>query len=674
MFATEFLDIPPLASAGGTVVLPGSKSISNRLLLLAALSRGTTTLHDLLDSDDTRVMLDALRQLGCGVRQTGTTVAIDGLDGQLPNQQADLFMGNAGTAIRPLTATLAVLGGDFKLHGVPRMHERPIGDLVDALRQLGCAITYLGVDGFPPMRIGEPVLKLDAPVKVRGDVSSQFLTALLMALPLVAKKDIVIEVVGELISRPYIEITLNLLARFGIAVVRNGWQRFTIPAGCQLQSPGEIHVEADASSASYFIALGAISTGAEGQDLGFSQNGIRIEGVGADSIQGDIRFMEAAQMMGAQIDSGPNWLHVRRGAWPLQAIDLDCNHIPDAAMTLAVMALYADGTTTLRNIASWRVKETDRIAAMATELRKFGATVEEGADYIRVTPPASVHQWRAASVHTYDDHRVAMCFSLAAFNPAGLPVRILDPKCVAKTFPDYFETLFSVVKNPVDAIPVICVDGPTASGKGTLAAVLAKRLGYHFLDSGSLYRITAKAAGEAGLALDADHAQAIADMVKGLSIQFVDGRVVVNGVDVSDAIRTEEAGMNASKVSALPQVRLALIDLQHSFRRLPGLVADGRDMGTVIFPNSPLKVYLTASAARRAERRHKQLISKGISVTLSSLRADLEARDARDSSRITAPLRPAEDARLLDNSDLTVEQSVNDVLDWWLDKQPFGQV
>lgn len=674
MFATEFLDIPPLASAGGTVVLPGSKSISNRLLLLAALSRGTTTLHDLLDSDDTRVMLDALRQLGCGVRQSGTTVAIDGLDGRLPNHQADLFMGNAGTAIRPLTATLAVLGGNFKLHGVPRMHERPIGDLVDALRQLGCAITYLGVDGFPPMRIGEPALKLDAPVKVRGDVSSQFLTALLMALPLVAKKDIVIEVVGELISRPYIEITLNLLARFGIAVVRDGWQRFTIPAGCQFQSPGEIHVEADASSASYFIALGAISTGAEGQDLGFSQNGIRIEGVGADSIQGDIRFMEAAQMMGAQIDSGPNWLHIQRGAWPLKAIDLDCNHIPDAAMTLAVMALYASGTTMLRNIASWRVKETDRIAAMATELRKFGASVEEGADYIRVTPPAYIHQWRAASVHTYDDHRVAMCFSLAAFNPAGLPVRIQDPKCVAKTFPDYFEALFSVVKTPVDAIPVICVDGPTASGKGTLAAVLAKRLGYHFLDSGSLYRITAKAAGEAGLALDADHAQAIADMVKGLSIQFVDGRARVNGVDVSDAIRTEEAGMNASKVSTLPQVRLALIDLQHSFRRLPGLVADGRDMGTVIFPNSPLKVYLTASAARRAERRHKQLISKGISVTLSSLRADLEARDARDSSRITAPLKPAEDARLLDNSDLTVEQSVNDVLDWWLDKQPFGQV
>jgi 3-phosphoshikimate 1-carboxyvinyltransferase len=672
MFSTAFLDIPHLDSAGGTLVLPGSKSISNRVLLLSALSQGTTTLHDLLDSDDTRIMLDALCQLGCGVRQSGSSVEIDGLGGLPGKKKADLFMGNAGTAIRPLTAALAVLGGDYELRGIPRMHERPIGDLVDALRQLGCQIDYLGQEGFPPLRIGEPSLSLSGPIRVRGDVSSQFLTALLMALPLVARQDIVIEVVGELISRPYIEITLNLLARFGIQVARpagkDHWQRFTIPAGSQFKSPGTLHVEADASSASYFIALGAISTGATGQ------NGIRIEGVGADSIQGDIRFIEAAQLMGAQVVSGPNWLEVSRGSWPLKAIDLDCNHIPDAAMTLAVMALYAEGTTTLRNIASWRVKETDRIAAMACELRKLGATVEEGADFIRVTPPASPTDWHAASIHTYDDHRVAMCFSLAAFNPAGLPVRIEDPKCVAKTFPDYFEALFSLVQTPDSAIPVICVDGPTASGKGTLAAVLAKELGYHFLDSGSLYRITALAALQAGLALEAADEQAIADLIQGLSIRFTQGRVLLNNIDVSDTIRTEEAGMNASRVSALPKVRLALVDLQHGFRQLPGLVADGRDMGTVIFPEAPLKVFLTASAERRAERRYKQLISKGISTTLPSLRADLEARDARDSSRSTAPLRSAEDARLLDNSDLTVEKSVDLVLDWWQGKQPFSAI
>lgn len=724
MYSTAFLDIPPLASTGGTVTLPGSKSISNRVLLLAALCSGTTTVHDLLDSDDTRIMLEALRQLGCSVTVTANTAVIGGLGGIPKVRHAKLHMGNAGTAMRPLAATLAMLGGHFELSGVPRMHERPIGDLVDALRQLGCPVEYLGNEGFPPLRVGSsgavPVLHLEHPIQIRGDVSSQFLTALLMSLPLkAAEQNVVIEVVGELISRPYIEITLNLLARFGIQVQRDGWQRFTIPAGSRYRSPGTIHVEADASSASYFIALGALAAPTPGT------SGIRINGVGGGSIQGDIRFIEAAQLMGATITSGDNWLHVARGNWPLKAIDLDCNHIPDAAMTLAVMALYADGTTTLRNIASWRVKETDRIAAMATELRKLGATVQEGADFIRVTPPESptkpspespapskprvsprgaiqnrtaqrsvdtssfsysaapVHRasarsgdasmgvWCAASIHTYDDHRVAMCFSLAAFNPAGLPVRIENPKCVAKTFPDYFEMLFSVSKAPSGSIPVICVDGPTASGKGTVAAALAARLGYHFLDSGAMYRVTALAALQAGLFIDAAHETRIAALAQTLPVRFSEGKILLDGVNVTEAIRTEEAGMNASRVSALPAVREALVALQHSFRQLPGLVADGRDMGTVIFPDAPLKVFLTASVERRAERRHKQLISKGISATLANLLADLEARDARDVSRSVSPLRPARDALLLDNSELTIDASVSQVLAWWQGKQPF---
>ncbi len=665
MFATEFLDLPPLRSAGGTVTLPGSKSISNRVLLLSALCAGTTTLHDLLDSDDTRVMLEALRTLGCTVQHDGNRVRIGGLDGQLPTLQADLFLGNAGTAMRPLTAALAVLGGDFSLRGVARMHERPIADLVDALRQFGCQIDYLENSGYPPLRIGTPSLNLSQPIPVRGDVSSQFLTALLMALPLVASQDIVIDVVGELISRPYIAITLNLLARFGVHVRRDGWQRFTIPAASRLQSPGDLYIEADASSASYFIALGAIAP----------SNGLplRIQGVGADSIQGDIRFVEAARLMGASISSGANWLEVSGpgGGQSLHAIDLDCNHIPDAAMTLAVMALYARGTSTLRNIASWRVKETDRIAAMTAELRKFGAEIEEGPDYIRITPPESAAHWRAASVATYDDHRMAMCLSLAAFNPAGQPVRIQDPRCVAKTFPDYFETLFSVVHTDLSHIPVICIDGPTASGKGTLAAALAQRLGYHFLDSGALYRITALAASRAGLSLDTSGEAAIAELVGQLDIRFADGRILLGDENVSELVRTEEMGMNASRVSALVPVRQALIQLQHASQRLPGLVADGRDMGTIIFPHAQLKVFLTASAAKRAERRHKQLISKGIATTIAGLRQDLEARDARDSNRSTAPLRAAQDARPLDNSELTIEESVDAVLNWWQGMQPF---
>ena len=662
MFETEFLDVPALRAVSGTVRLPGSKSISNRVLLLAALCEGQTTVRDLLDSDDTRVMLQALRQLGCGVAVDGTTAVIDGLGGRARQPRAELFLGNAGTAMRPLTAALAVLGGDYALSGIPRMHERPIGDLVDALRALGCSVQYLGQDGFPPLHIGQPNLKLDQPIPVRGDVSSQFLTALLMALPLAARaQDIVIDVVGELISKPYIEITLQLLARFGVKVHRDGWARFVIPAGSRYRSPGEIHVEADASSASYFIAAGALSASASGP------NGLKIEGVGEASIQGDIRFVEAARLMGAQIDSGPNWLRAERGAWPLKAIDLDCNHIPDAAMTLGVMALYADGPSTLRNIASWRVKETDRIAAMAAELRKLGAEVEEGADFIRITPPTV---WQAASLHTYDDHRMAMCGSLAAFNAAGLPVRIEDPKCVAKTFPDYFETLFELAETAAP-VPVICIDGPTASGKGTLASEVARRLGYHYLDSGSLYRLTGLAARRAGLSLENPDEARLTTLAQQLPVRFVADRILLAGEDVSDAIRTEAAGMDASRVSALPGVRQALLDLQRGVARLPGLVADGRDMGTVIFPHAPLKIYLTAGAPERAERRHKQLISKGIPAKLDSLRADLEARDARDQTRAAAPLKPAQDALLLDNSHLTIEQSVDQVLNWWQERQPF---
>ena len=670
MYKLPFLDLPPLRSAAGTVVLPGSKSISNRVLLLAGLSEGVTTVHDLLDSDDTAVMLDALRKLGCQLQKTADGVLrVTGIGGQL-NGLADarLFLGNAGTAMRPLTAALALLaatqGGEFTLSGVPRMHERPIGDLVDALRLLGCNIDCLGQEGFPPLRLSGPSkLALNQAVKVRGDVSSQFLTALLLALPLVAaEQPITIEVIGELISKPYVQITLALLERFGIEVQREGWQRFTIPAGSRYRSPGTVHIEGDASSASYFVALGAIAA---------TSAPIRIEGVGSASLQGDVRFVEAAQAMGALVEAGPNWLEVRRGAWPLRGIDLDCNHIPDAAMTLAVMALYADAPTTLRNIASWRVKETDRIAAMANELRKLGASVDEGPDWLRVHP---LLNWQAAAIHTYDDHRVAMCFALAAFNALvtihAVPVRILDPQCVAKTFPDYFETLFSVVEAEPEDIPVITIDGPTASGKGTLTELVAAALGYAVLDSGSLYRACALAAHQAGINLD--DGAAVAARAASLKLSFRAGRVWLDGMDISEALRSETTGLMASQVAVHPDVREALNQLQLNFRRLPGLIADGRDMGTAVFPDASLKVFLTASAATRAERRFKQLISKGISANIDSLREDLEARDARDKNRSASPLIAAADALMLDNSAQTIEESKALVLDWWAQRRPFA--
>ena len=666
MFKTRFLDLPPLASAAGTVRLPGSKSVSNRVLLLAGLCAGTTVIRDLLDSEDTRVMLGALRALGCGVEHDDAVVRIDGIGGALKVREADIFLGNSGTSVRSVTAAVAVLastqGGEFTLRGVPRMHERPIGDLVDAMRPLGCVIDHTGIDGFPPLKLGDGAvhaLNLDEPIRVRGDVSSQYLTGLLQSMCLVAAdREIVIEVVGELISKPYIAITLNLLARFGVRVRNEQWARFTILEGSRLVSPGSIHVEGDASSASYFVALGAIaaSHGAP----------VRVEGMGSASIQGDLAFVGAAQAMGANVLLGENWVEVSRGTWPLRPITLDCNHMPDAAMTLAVMALYATGTSRLTNIASWRVKETDRIAAMATELRKLGATVTEGADFIEVTPPTT---WKPAAIHTYDDHRIAMCFSLAAFNGVGMPVRILDPQCVGKTFPDYFETLFGVVTARPNGVPIITVDGPTASGKGTLASAVAQKLGYRFLDSGAVYRATALAAMRSGTRADDEHL--LAQLATNLDLHFLPGRILMGEQDVTDTLRLEEVGALASKVSAFPLVRAALRTLQLSFHGVPGLVADGRDMGTVIFPGAELKIYLTASAATRAERRYKQLILKGIPASINSLRAELELRDARDQTRAVSPLRPAADAMLLDNSTLTVETSVDAVLEAWQQRRPF---
>jgi 3-phosphoshikimate 1-carboxyvinyltransferase len=420
------LDLQPVARMTGSVRLPGSKSISNRILLLAALARGNTHIEGLLEADDVDRMLEALRALGIPlerVEEQRVTI-VHGAAGAFPVKHAALSLGNAGTVFRPLTAALAFSGGDYQLSGAQRMHERPIADLVDALRALGADVRYAGREGYPPLAIGPGVMRsedtMTSPIAIRGDVSSQFVSALLMALPLGAT-DVTLEVTGELISKPYVEITLNLMRRFGVDVERDGWSRFLVPAYARYVSPGTIVVEGDASSASYFLAAGAVAGGP-----------VRVIGVGTKSIQGDVRFADVLAAMGASVDSGEDWIEVRRRG-PLKGIDADFNMIPDAAMTAAVVALFAEGSTTLRNIASWRVKETDRIVAMATELSKLGAVVEQGSDWMRIVPPTKL---RAATIDTYDDHRMAMCFSLAALG--GVAVRINDPQCVSKTFPDYF--------------------------------------------------------------------------------------------------------------------------------------------------------------------------------------------------------------------------------------------
>ncbi len=644
MSKPEFIDLPELLSARGTVRLPGSKSISNRVLLLAALAEGETEVRDLLESDDTARMREALSALGVEMTDLGGDAwRVKGVGGAFPNKRADLFLGNAGTAFRSLTAALAVSGGDYRLSGVPRMHERPIGDLVEALHHLGASVECVGNEGYPPLHIRPATIRPGGVVRIRGDVSSQFLTGLLMALPLTGVETTV-EVVGELISKPYIEITLATMARFGVQVGREGWQRFVVPAGSVYRSPGTIYVEGDASSASYFLALGAIGGGP-----------LRVEGVGENSIQGDVRFAEALTQMGARIVCGPNWIEASAPtSGKLCGIELDCNHIPDAAMTLAATALFAKGATTLKNIASWRVKETDRIAAMTTELRKLGASVEEGADFIRITPHSSLLTPHGG-IDTYDDHRIAMCFALVA---RGVPLRINDPGCVAKTFPDFFARFAEVTQ----AVPVIAIDGPSASGKGTIAAKVAAELGWHYLDSGAIYRLTALAAQRTGVSWD-DEA-GVAEIAAALDVEFGENSIRLAGEEVGDAIRYEEISIGASRIAALPSVRQALLFRQRLFRRAPGLVADGRDMASVVFPDSRTKIFLTASVEVRAQRRYKQLIEKGIAASIDPLLLDLRERDLRDSQRSVAPLQQSEGAYLLDTTELTIAQTVAQVLEW----------
>ena len=423
----KFLELDPIRRVSGTVRLPGSKSISNRVLLLAALSAGETHVKGLLDADDTRVMLDALQKLDISIDSRNFADIVVTGSRVIPSRKKDLFLGNAGTAFRPLTAVLALSGGEYRLSGVPRMHQRPIRDLVEPLRSIGARIDYVGKEGYPPLAIHPGSIRVDGHIKVRGNVSSQYLSGLLIALPLAGGGSI--EVEGELISRPYVAITLNMMRKFGVEVRDNGSRSFDVPGFAYL-APEEIHVEGDASSASYFLAAGAIAGGP-----------VRVIGVGRDSIQGDVRFAEVLEKMGARVEYGADWIEVS-SAGKLKPIDMDLNHIPDAAMTAAVAALFADGTSAIRNIGSWQVKETDRITAMATELRKLGASVVEGPDFLKITPPAKLNP--GVAIDTYDDHRIAMCFSLAALG--GVPVTINDPDCVAKTFPEYFAVLDSIAK------------------------------------------------------------------------------------------------------------------------------------------------------------------------------------------------------------------------------------
>jgi 3-phosphoshikimate 1-carboxyvinyltransferase len=709
-------------AACGTVVLPGSKSLSNRALLLAALAEGTTEIHGLLASDDTAVMIDCLRRLGVSLTEVPSEGALGGSSASVwrvvgtggvlaargsADAPIDCFVGNSGLSIRTLlpamVVALAGTGSHVLLRGVPRMHERPIGDLVDGLRQLGADIRYQANEGFPPLHVTGVPLAEQPVIRVRGDTSSQFLTGLLQAAPQLARqwgRPVTIAVDGPLISRPYVDLSLGMLATFGVTVAEPEPNCFVVQPAA-LVSPGRIAVEGDASSASYFLAAGLLGGGP-----------VRVQGVGRKSLQGDVQFANALAAMGAQITWGDDFIESRaaandeNGLPVVQGVDLDCNHIPDAAMTLVAVALYAKTPTRLRNIGSWRVKETDRIAAMAAEARKLGAAVEEGADFIVITPPAQLH---TASIHTYDDHRVAMSFALTSFSHAGehkqqskhagegvnAPVgetvvcsvetrghspeprsaaltpsanhlyasrslTIEDPACVNKTFPAYFDVFADIC---AQAVPVVAIDGPTASGKGTVASRVAQALGYAYLDSGALYRLLALASMNRGLS--PTDAPGLGALAASMAISFEGEVIWLDGRDVSAEIRAEAVGNRASEVAALPAVRQALLRRQRDFARRPGLVADGRDMGSVVFPKAQTKVFLTASAEARAARRVNQLRARGEAADLATITADLAARDARDASRAVAPLKfvPGQGVVFLDTTDCDIEAAVAAVLE-----------
>jgi 3-phosphoshikimate 1-carboxyvinyltransferase len=417
------LTLEPISHVSGTIHLPGSKSISNRALLLAAFAEGETELSNLLVSDDVEHMLSALKRLGVdyALSEGGRSCQVVGLGGPFSaDGLIELFLGNAGTAMRPLAAALALSPVEVLLTGEPRMEERPIGHLLDSLRQLGAEIDCEKKEGYPPLRVRGKSLS-GGHAKIDGSVSSQFLTAMLMAAPL-ADGEVILEIEGVLVSKPYIDITLALMKVFGVEVENRNYESFRIPQGQRYQSPGQFLVEGDASSASYFLAAAAIRGGE-----------VTVTGIGKNSLQGDTAFAGVLADMGAEVTIATDHITVaRKGA--LKGIDQDMNRIPDAAMTIATTALFAEGPTTIRNIANWRVKETDRLAAMATELRRVGATVDEGEDSITIEPPKAL---KHAEIETYNDHRIAMCFSLVALSDT--PVTILDPGCTSKTFPTYFE-------------------------------------------------------------------------------------------------------------------------------------------------------------------------------------------------------------------------------------------
>lgn len=664
------------SNASGNLCLPGSKSISNRVILLAALGNKKVNIVNFLESEDTEVMLSVLNTLGvkfeknfdleyyAGLKKQVPVLTIEGIGDRfitMFNQpkQFNFFVGNSGLTIRTILPVIVAVFSQkldslsFKIDGVERMRQRPIGGLVECLKKIGANISYLEKKGYPPLLVRPSKIVPSSEILIDSNDSSQFLTGILQAAPILRNYwngPLFVKAVDLVASRPYIDLTINILKKFEIFVEEVEKNVFKIDSK-RVVSPNKIIVEGDASSASYFMAAGVLGQGP-----------ISIEGLGKKSIQGDIKLGHILKKMGAEVFFTDNNITIESNQ-QLSGMRVDCSDIPDAAMVLVTCALYADGPTLLTNIGSWRVKETDRIKAMSEGVMQLGGKVRFGDDWIEITPPEKL---LSANIKTFNDHRVAMSFSLASFSHPGdatnssRKIRFDNPKCVEKTYPDFFDEFSRICS---EAVKVITIDGPTASGKGTIANKVSKLLGFKVLDSGCLYRVLALISAQFGIA-DNEELKLV-KCAENLNISFFEGKVFNSGIEITEEIRAEPIGIRASKISVFRSVRTTLLRSQRDFARPPGLVADGRDMGSIVFPNAFLKVFLSADAKIRAERRYKQLIQKEIPCNIDDLLHEIKKRDLRDTNREVGSLNLAKDACsvYIDTSSKSIDEVVKVIVD-----------
>jgi 3-phosphoshikimate 1-carboxyvinyltransferase len=625
--------ITPSGPVEGTVRLPGSKSITNRALVVAALGSGTSRLLGALRSDDTDAMVDSLIRLGVSVAWEGDDLVVVGSAGTLGGGAAEIDVRGSGTTARFLTAATTIRAGTVTIDGNRRMRQRPIGDLVRTLGELGAAVEVLGSEDRPPLRVHGPALAGGAAV-LDASQSSQFASAVLMVAPY-ADAGVVLELQEPIVSRPYIDQTLAVMEAFGVAAAWDG--PTTLVVGNGTYAGRDFVIEGDASAAAYPLVAAAICGGT-----------VRVGPLPERSVQADLGLVPVLERMGASVTRRGDEIELRGNPPALTAVTEDMNAAPDSVVALAVAALFADGETRFTNIANLRIKESDRINDLAAELRKLGGIVEAGVDHLAISGGGL----QPATIDPHDDHRMAMAFALTGLRIPG--VVIDNPECVAKTWPDYF-TMLSAIVTPL----IVAIDGPGGVGKSTVSQAVAARFGLSHLETGGMYRAGALAALQAGLELEDE--EAVAGLIDTLAVDIVDGRVMMNGGDVTDALRTEAVSAASSRVSAVPRVREALVALQRRWvdPNGPGAVVEGRDIGTVVFPDSPAKVYLTAQPEVRAIRRVRDL---GLSEDdIPRIAAELAARDERDSNREVSPLRPADDALVLDTSDMPIEEVVDTV-------------